>query len=55
VAITSVIWGISAFAGPSFGALLPHQRERLIITAGAFMIAGVTTGFAYAVPLRRCQ
>ena len=28
----------------------PPERERLIITAGAFMIAGGIAGFAYAVP-----
>jgi MFS family permease len=28
----------------------PPERERLIITVGAFMIAGGVAGFAYAVP-----
>jgi len=46
IASESISWSILSI----LVANAPPQRERLIITLGAFMIAGGVAGFAYAVP-----
>jgi MFS family permease len=46
IASESIAWSILS----NLVANAPPRRERLIITAGAFMIAGGIAGFAYAVP-----
>jgi MFS family permease len=46
IASESIAWSVLSI----LVANAPQSRERLIITAGAFMIAGGILGFAYAVP-----
>ncbi|MGE4253557.1 MAG: MFS transporter [Parvibaculaceae bacterium] len=46
IASESIAWSVLSI----LVANAPPRRERLIITAGAFMIAGGIVGFAYAVP-----
>jgi len=46
IASESIAWSVLSI----LVANAPAHRERLIITAGAFMIAGGIAGFAYAVP-----